>query len=74
MKADIDMCENEPDYTLKTIKEKANEVFGEPEITQEWLTSKIEGLGHQKPIEMIRHGQGDKVYDALLRIEYGIYS
>lgn len=58
---------------VKTIFQRANEVFGDPDRAQGWMNEPNPALGGRCPNECLDSNQRvERVEELLLQIEYGL--
>lgn len=68
----FDMLEGELLLKLDRLFDFGGEVFEAMDEFREWLTHSAEGLGNQKPLDLLNTSTGvDLVHDELTRIEHG---
>jgi uncharacterized protein (DUF2384 family) len=58
----------------RSIREEAEEVFGDFNIAEEWLHTPNRLLGSRTPADAIASGDSAAVEELLNRIDYGIFS
>ncbi|WP_444679693.1 type II RES/Xre toxin-antitoxin system antitoxin [Halomonas sp. E19] len=62
-------------WRFAEILTKAEDVFGDPEEAQRWMTTPAMGLEGRKPIDLITTQVGyELVDDFLTRLDYGVYT
>ncbi|WP_084370496.1 MbcA/ParS/Xre antitoxin family protein [Reichenbachiella faecimaris] len=62
------------EITFELIYQFGEDVFEDREYFIEWLTLPCRNLANKKPVELLDSGMGRlEVYNALGRIEYGIF-
>jgi len=62
-------------FRIAMVKDKCDEVFGDPDLCAEWLTSENMAMGGKSPLELMKFDLGiDLVIKELGRIEHGIVS
>lgn len=70
------MKESDRLYTLIQVLARVTDLFeGDRNAAVEWMTKKVPGLGHARPIDMLcSHVEAVAVLDLVTRLEYGVYS
>jgi len=63
-------------YSLIEVFSRATDLFeGDRKAAVEWMTKKVRGLGHERPINMLdNHANTQAVLDLITRLDYGVYS
>jgi putative toxin-antitoxin system antitoxin component (TIGR02293 family) len=63
-------------YSLIEVLARSTDLFdGDRKAAVEWMTKKVPGLGHMRPIDMLdSHTNTEAVLDIITRLEYGVYS
>lgn len=63
-------------YNLIEVTSRATQLFdGDRKLAVEWMTKKIPGLGHERPIDMLdNHANTQAVLDLTYRLEFGVHS
>lgn len=70
------MQESDRLYNLIEVFSRATDLFdGDRDAAVEWITHRVPGLGHSRPIDMLgNHINTQAVLDLISRLEYGVYS
>lgn len=62
------------DEDLRSVRQQAEEVFGDCNVAEDWLKTPNSLLGSKTPADVIASGNSAAVEELLNRISYGIFS
>jgi len=62
------------DDDLRSVRQQAEEVFGDSNVAEDWLNTPNRLLDSRTPAEVIATGNSAAVQELLDRISYGIFS